>query len=138
VSELQAQRAFFASAPFMADLGVVPTESGPGRVVTRVDLTHRHHQHTGVVHAGVVGAIADHTMGAAAQTLAPPGQWVLTAEFKVSLLRAARGAALECIGVVIKPGRQVMFTEAEVFALDDAGTRTLVAKASATMAVTRA
>jgi uncharacterized protein (TIGR00369 family) len=138
VSPLDVQRAFFTSAPFMADLGVVPTESTPGRVVTRVDLTHKHHQHTGVVHAGVVGAIADHTMGAAAQTLAPEGHWVLTAEFKVSLLRAARGVLLECVGVVIKPGRALSFTEAEVFALDARGTRTLVAKASATMAVTRA
>jgi acyl-coenzyme A thioesterase PaaI-like protein len=61
---------------------------------------------------------------------------VLTAEFKVSLLRAARGQALECVGIVVKPGRQVSFTEAEVFALDG-DARTLVAKASATMAVTK-
>jgi uncharacterized protein (TIGR00369 family) len=130
-------RAFFASAPFMADLGIVPVEAGEGRVVTRLVLAPRHHQHTGVVHAGVVGAMADHTMGAAAQTMAPEGHWVLTAEFKVSLLRAARGQTLECAGVVVKPGRQVSFTEAEVFALDG-DRRTLVAKASATMAVAKA
>jgi acyl-coenzyme A thioesterase PaaI-like protein len=86
----------------------------------------------------VVGAIADHTMGAAAQTLAPEGRWVLTAEFKVSLLRAARGVLLECVGTVVKSGRALSFTEAEVFAVDAQGQRTLVAKASATMAVTRA
>jgi acyl-coenzyme A thioesterase PaaI-like protein len=76
-------------------------------------------------------------MGAAAQTMAGEGHWVLTAEFKVSLLRAGRGQRLECIGIVIKPGRQVMFTEAEVFAIDG-DTSTLVAKASATMAVVKA
>jgi uncharacterized protein (TIGR00369 family) len=130
-------RAFFASAPFMADLGIVPVDAGEGCVATRVALALRHQQHTGVVHAGVIGAMADHTMGAAAQTMAAEGHWVLTAEFKVSLLRAARGEALECVGVVIKPGRQVSFTEAEVFALDG-DKRTLVARASATMAVTRA
>ena len=130
-------RAFFGRAPFMVELGIEPIECGPGRVVTQLVVGQRHHQHTGVVHAGVMGAIADHTMGAAAQTMAPAGHWVLTAEYKVSLLRAARGLRLECIGVVVKAGRQVSFTEAEVFAIDGEQ-RTLVAKASATMAVVKA
>ena len=129
--------AFFRSAPFMVELGIEPVECAKGRVVTRMMIATRHLQHTGVVHAGVMGAMADHTMGAAAQTLAPAAHWVLTAEFKTSLLRPGRGQRLECIGTVIKPGRQVMFTEAEVFAIDG-DTRTLVAKASATMAVVKA
>jgi acyl-coenzyme A thioesterase PaaI-like protein len=112
--DLPTLRAFFASAPFMADLGIEPVEAGEGRVVTQLTLAPRHHQHTGVVHAGVIGAMADHTMGA-----------------------AGRGRRLQCIGVVVKPGRQVSFTEAEVFALDG-DARTLVAKASATMAVVKA
>ena len=136
-ADLGTLRTFFASAPFMADLGIVPFEAAQGRVATRLALQPRHCQHTGVVHAGVIGAMADHTMGAAAQTLAAEGHWVLTAEFKVSLLRAARGQVLECVGVVVKPGRQVSFTEAEVFAIDG-DARVLVAKASATMAVTKA
>jgi len=134
---LDALRAFFASAPFMADVGIVPFDHGEGRVLTRVVLAPRLLQHTGVVHAGVIGAMADHTMGAAAQTMAAEGHWVLTAEYKVSLLRAGRGQSLECVGTVLKPGRQVMFTEAEVFAVDGA-VRTLVARASATMAVVKA
>ncbi len=121
----------------MADLGIAPIDVGEGRVITQLTLAPRHHQHTGVVHAGVIGAMADHTMGAAAQTLAADGHWVLTAEFKTSLLRAGRGQRLECIGIVIKPGRQVSFTEAEVFAIDG-DARTLVAKASATMTVVKA
>jgi uncharacterized protein (TIGR00369 family) len=90
------------------------------------------------VHAGVIGAMADHTMGAAAQTFAAEGHWVLTAEYKVNLLRPGRGVKLECVGTVIKPGRQVSFTGAEVFAVDAQGRRTLVATASATMAVVAA
>ncbi len=128
---------FFASAPFMVDLGVAPFEAGEGRVATRIELAPRHLQHTGVVHAGVMGALADHTMGAAAQTMAPAGHWVLTAEFKVSLLRAGRGQRIECVATVVKPGRQLSFTEAQVFAIDE-GVRTLVATASATMAVVKA
>jgi uncharacterized protein (TIGR00369 family) len=135
--DLQTLRRFFSQAPFMADLGIAPTACDAGRVTTQLTVAARHLQHTGVVHAGVIGAMADHTMGAAAQTMAPDGHWVLTAEFKTSLLRAGRGQRLECVGVVIKPGRQVSFTEAEVFAIDGEQ-RTLVAKASATMAVVKA
>ena len=101
----------------MVDLGVAPFEAGEGRVATRIELAPRHLQHTGVVHAGLIGALADHTMGAAAQTMAPAGHWVLTAEFKVSLLRAGRGQRIECVATVVKPGRQISFTEAQVFAL---------------------
>lgn len=133
--DLDALRGFFRSAPFMADLGVEPTAVEPGRVWTQIAIAKRHGQHTGVVHAGVIAALADHTMGAAAQTLASEGCWVLTAEFKTSLLRGASGERLECEAWVVKPGRQVSFTEAEVYAV--AGDeRRLVAKASGTMAVT--
>ena len=133
--DLDTLRGFFRSAPFMADLGVEPTAVEPGRVRTELVIAPRHRQHTGVVHAGVIAALADHTMGAAAQTMALDGHWVLTAEFKTSLLRGASGERLECEAWVIKPGRQVSFTEAEVYAVAG-GERRLVAKASGTMAVT--
>jgi uncharacterized protein (TIGR00369 family) len=136
-TNVEAVQAFFRSAPFMVDLGVEPVQSSVGRIVTRMAIVNKHLQHTGQVHAGVSAAMADHSMGAAAQTMAPAGHWILTAEFKTSLLRAGTGDALECVASVIKPGRQVMFTEAEVYALNG-DERKLVAKASATMAVVKA
>ena len=135
--DLETLRGFFRSAPFMADLGVEPMAVEPGRVSTQLVVAKRHCQHTGVVHAGVVAALADHSMGAAAQTMAADGHWVLTAEFKTSLLRGASGERLACEAWVVKPGRQVFFTEAEVYAVEG-GERRLVAKASGTMAVTKA
>jgi acyl-coenzyme A thioesterase PaaI-like protein len=63
-------RAFFAAAPFMADLGIEPFEAGGGCVAACLSLAPRRLQHTGAVHAGVIGAMADPTMGAAAQTMA--------------------------------------------------------------------
>ena len=135
--DLETVRGFFGMAPFMVDLGVEPTAVGQGKVSTQVAITTRHLQHTGQVHAGVMAAMADHTMGAAAQTLAPEGHWVLTAELKTSLLRAAKGERLVCDAMVLKPGRTVSFTEAEVF-VESQGQRTLVMKASATMALAAA
>lgn len=121
--------------PFMVELGVVPTAIGAGTVATELRVEKRHTQHTGVVHAGVMATMADHSMGAAAQSLAPAGHWVLTAELKTSLLRPALGERLVCEAQVLKPGRAITFTEAQVWAVSGQQ-RTLVMKASATMAIT--
>ena len=132
--DLDALQAFFRLSPYMVDLGVEPVAVGDGRVRTVLPIALRHQQHTGQVHAGVMAAMADHSMGAAAQTLAPAGLWAITAELKTSQLRPGKGERLVCEAVVIKAGRTLSFTEAEVFA-ESAGRRTLVMKASATMAL---
>jgi uncharacterized protein (TIGR00369 family) len=132
--DLQKARSFFLSAPFMVDLGVEPVAVSEGRMSTVLDVAPRHLQHTGQVHAGVMTSLADHTMGAAAQTLAASGHWAVTAELKVSCLRPGKGERLVCEAHVVKAGRSLSFTEAEVYA-ETAGQRILVMKASATMAM---
>jgi len=133
--DLPTARRFFAASPFMVDLGVEPVAISEGRVTTVLPIAHRHLQHTGQVHAGVMATIADHTMGAAGQTLAAEGFWIITAELKTSLLRPGKGERLVCEAWVVKPGRMLTFTEAEVYAEAAGGERTLVMKASATMAL---
>jgi acyl-coenzyme A thioesterase PaaI-like protein len=76
-------------------------------------------------------------MGAAAQTLAPAGHWILTAELKTSQLRPGQGQRLICHATVLKAGRTLSFTEAEMFAVTG-DQHVLVMKASATMAVAAA
>ena len=134
VMDLDTVRGFFAASPFMADLGVQPVAVAPGTVTAELVLARRHLQHTGQAHAGVMASLADHTMGSAAQTLAPAGRWCLTAELKTSALRPGVGERLVCVATVLKAGRNISFTEAEVFA-ERQGQRTLVMKASATMAL---
>ena len=136
-ADLESLRTFFRSSPFMVDLGVEPTAVSAGRITTQLPLASRHLQHTGQAHAGVMAALADHSMGAAAQTLAPDGHWILTAELKTSLMRPGKGERLVCEAWVLKAGRTLSFTEAEVYA-ENQGQRTLVMKASATMAVVAA
>lgn len=133
--DLPTLRGFFASAPFMVDLGIEPVAASEGRVTTVLPLARRHLQHTGQVHAGVMASMADHTMGAAGQTMAAEGYWIITAELKTSLLRPGKGERLVCEAWVVKPGRTLTFTEAEVFAEAGDRARTLVMKASATMAL---
>ncbi|MDP1902061.1 MAG: PaaI family thioesterase [Rubrivivax sp.] len=135
--DLEAARAFFRMAPFMVDLGIEPVAVAEGRISTVLPVARRMLQHTGQVHAGVMVTLADHTMGAAAQTMAPEGLLAMTAELKTSMLRPGKGERLVCDAHVLKAGRTLSFVEAEVYAEAD-GQRTLVMKASATMALVSA
>ena len=123
----------FAEPGFIHDLGVTFVDCGPGWCTTRLELRPRHLQHTGVVHAGVLSTIADHTAGSSAMTLLEGGTVPVTVEFKIHLLRAARGSHLECRGEVIKPGARFLVTEATVEAIDGSS-RVTVAKLIGTMA----
>lgn len=127
-------RELFRSAPFIVELGLELESFGTGECVTSLNLEQRHLQQNGFVHAGVQATLADHTAGAAAGTLAAEGRHVMTVEFKISFLRAAKGEQLVCRAKVIKPGRKFSFVESEVFCLS-LGEERLVAKASATMAI---
>jgi uncharacterized protein (TIGR00369 family) len=126
----------FRDAPFIAHLGLELEALGPGWCEARLAVEPWHLQQTRVVHAGVVATLADHCAGAAATTLLAPGEFVVTAEYKINLLRGARGTSLHCRAEVLKPGQTLSVVEASVFAERD-GKRELVAKLNATMAVVR-
>ncbi len=123
----------FARPGFITDLGVRFVDCGPGWCTTQLAVLPRHLQHTGVVHAGVAATMADHTAGGAAMTLLEQGDVPVTVEFKIHLLRPARGAHLECRGEVLKPGGRFLITEATVHAIDG-DRRVAVAKLIGTMA----
>ena len=86
------------------------------------------------MHAGVQAALADHTAGAAAATLLREHKLVLSIEFKINLLRPARGESLSCHAKVIKPGVRISVVEAEVFCTSGNSMK-MVSKMTATMAI---
>lgn len=124
----------FDSAGHVQALGIQLTDVGPGWCETHLDVRPQHLQQTDIVHAGVLATLADHTAGAAGSTVLAPDEYVLTVEFKINLLRAARTKRLWCRGKVLKAGRMITVAESEVFAASDAATK-LVAKATVTLAV---
>ncbi|WP_432473138.1 PaaI family thioesterase [Amphritea sp. HPY] len=127
-------RRVFDKAPFVRELGIALLDFEPGHCNTQLPLEDRHLQQDGYVHAGVQATLADHTAGTAAATLLNAEQLILTAEFKINLLRAAKGDSLFCRAGVLKPGAQLIVAESEVFCVAD-GQTDLVAKATVTLAV---
>jgi uncharacterized protein (TIGR00369 family) len=95
----------------------------------RADLA----QQNGYVHAGIVTTIADSAAGYAAYSLMPAGAEVLSVEFKVNLLRPARGESFLARAEVIKPGRTLTVARADVFGIAESGARELVATMLATI-----
>ncbi len=76
-------------------------------------------QQHGFVHGGVVGMIADSSAGYAAMTMVPASASVLTVEYKMNLVAPADGDKLIARGQVVRPGRTLIVTKAEVFAVKD-------------------
>lgn len=122
----------FAKQTIMGLIGGELTRVEPGVVeislVYRGDLTQQH----GYVHAGIVTTIADSACGYAAYTLMPPNSDVLAVEFKVNLLRPAKGETFVARAEVIKSGRTLTVVRADVHALSGE-TRELIAIMQGTM-----
>lgn len=91
-------------------------------------------QQHGFVHGGVVGMIADSAAGYAAMTTTPESASVLTVEYKMNLLAPADGEIILARGRVIRPGRTLIVTQAEVFA-EKNGASTLCALMQQTIMV---
>ena len=95
----------------------------------RADLAQQH----GYLHAGIVTTIADSACGYAAYSLMPPNSEVLSVEFKVNLLRPAKGETFSAVAEVVKTGKTLTVVRADVFGLDEEGQREMVATMLGTM-----
>lgn len=118
--------------PFVQYLDIKFEKVNEGVVEARMILREEQKQYSGVIHGGVLASLADTVAGFAAYTMTPSDKDVLTAELKMSYLRAAWGKELYAKGVVIKPGRNVHFCECEIYCEGK-----LVSKASGTFCVVR-
>ncbi len=76
--------------------------------------TDRVTQQQGGFHGGAMGALADIAAGYAGLTVAPPGMEVTTVEYKINFLAAFQGGELRAVGRVLKGGKRLIITVAEV------------------------
>jgi uncharacterized protein (TIGR00369 family) len=109
----------FARQTVMSLIGARLGRVEPGLVEIelpfRADLCQQH----GFFHAGITSTIADSAAGYAGYSLFAADSSVLTVEFKINLLAPADGDLLRAVGRVVKPGRTLTVTEAEVSVVKD-------------------
>src|SRR5215207_11731639 len=126
-------KASFAKQTIMGLIGAELSRVEPGIVeITlpyRADLAQQH----GYLHAGIVTTIADSACGYAAFSLMPPNSEVLSVEFKVNMLRPAKGETFVAVAEVVKAGRTLTVVRADVFGMDHQGQRELIATMLGTM-----
>jgi uncharacterized protein (TIGR00369 family) len=129
----RAVRENFVTQRVMSLIGAELSTVAPGLVEIslpfRPDLT----QQDGFLHAGVITTIADSAAGYAAYTMMPAGSRVLSIEFKVNLMRPARGETFVARAEVIKSGRTLSVVRADVFAISADGEKEMVATMQGTM-----
>ncbi len=92
-------------------------------------------QQQGGFHGGAMGALADIAAGYAGLTQAPEGMEVTTVEYKINFLAAFQGGELRATGKVLKAGRRLIVTTAEVLHVQDGKTSLCATMQQTLMAV---
>ena len=118
----------------MTQLGVRLLAVSQGQVELALTYSDKLTQQQGGFHGGAIGALADIAGGYAALTVAPEGMEVVTIEYKINFLNSLQGGEIRAIGKVIKAGRRVIVTSAEVVHLDANGKSTPCAVMQQTIA----
>jgi uncharacterized protein (TIGR00369 family) len=108
-----------------------------GRAVFRLDVQSRHKQIHGVVHGGILAALADTAGAIAAYTVVPQGVEIATLELKINYLEPVPGGMVRAEAEVLRAGRNFIVVECDIFSesgsLAAKSTMTFAAAAGFTM-----
>ncbi len=113
----------FAAQGLMTTIGARLARVEDGEVHIELPFSMSLSQQRGYLHAGATTSIVDSACGYAALTKAPPGMDVVTAEFKLNLMRPAIGQRFLAVGRVVNAGKLLTVCTGEVraFAEGDGG-----------------
>jgi uncharacterized protein (TIGR00369 family) len=104
----------FAAQGLMKTIGAEIAHVSEGEVHIALPFSTLLSQQHGYVHAGAIASILDTACGYAALTKAPVDHDVVTAEFKINLLRPALGERFLAIGKVQNAGKRLTVCTGEV------------------------
>jgi uncharacterized protein (TIGR00369 family) len=86
-----------------------------GRATLRLEARPRHKQLNGVVHGGILAALADTAGAMAAHTVIPKRTALATIELKINYLEPVPGGRVRAEARVLRAGRNFVVTECEIF-----------------------
>lgn len=120
------------TSPASRLFGIRMLEADEGSTLVEMDCREDFINYGGVVHGGVITALADSAMGSSLATLMPDGTRQVSFDLKLTIVSAAQaGETLQARGRVIHAGRRTGVCEATVTGPDGR----LVAKATGSFAV---
>lgn len=106
--------ASFVRQGMMRHLGARLLRVEPGLCEIALPYSDRVTQQQGGFHGGAIGALADIAGGYAALTVAADGSEVTTVEYKINFLSSFDGGELRATGRVVRGGKRVIVTTADV------------------------
>ncbi|MBP0482556.1 PaaI family thioesterase [Sagittula sp. M10.9X] len=109
----------FLAQGFLQTMGATLDHVAPGAVHISVPLGPALTQQQGFAHGGVGFSIADSAAGFSALTLVEAPDDVVTSDMTIHYLSPAIGDRLIARGTVLRPGRRMLVTQADVYALRD-------------------
>ena len=127
----------FVRQGLMQHLGARIVSVAPGEVEVALPYSERVTQQQGGYHGGAMGALADIAAGYAGLTCASEGMEVATVEYKINFLAAFKDGELRARGHVVRAGKRLIITTAEVVHLDADGTESPCALMQQTLAVVK-
>lgn len=107
-------RESFARQGLMRHLGAKLVLLGHGEAILHLPYSERVTQQQGGFHGGAIGALADIAGGYAAMTVVELGTEVTSVEFKINFLAAFSGGLIEARGRVLRAGKRIIVTAADV------------------------
>jgi uncharacterized protein (TIGR00369 family) len=122
---------FFRSAPSVSNVGIEPLFISDGKCKMKMAVKPEFMNVIGTLHAGITTFLADTSMFGAAWSTLRNGESVTTLEIKINLLKAVRGGILEAEAKILKRGRTIVLSAADI--KDEKGD--LVAHATSTLMV---
>jgi len=96
-------------------LGFAVESVHDGRAIFRLDVRPRHKQIHGVVHGGILAALADTAAAIAAYTVVPRGEELATLELKINYMEPVPGGRVKADARVLRKGRNFIVTECEIY-----------------------
>jgi uncharacterized protein (TIGR00369 family) len=106
-------------------------EASPGRAILSMRIDERHKQLHGVVHGGVLAALADTAGGLASYMSMPRGTRIATVEMKINYLEGVEAGSVEADAEVVRIGKHIAVVDCDI----RDGNRRLVGKALMTFFV---
>ena len=113
VTELVRQRMKESKATELLGFDVESVHNG--RAIFRLDVRPTHKQIHGVVHGGILAALADTAAAIAAYTAVPRGIELATLELKINYLEPVPGGTVKAEARVLRAGRNFIVTECDIF-----------------------
>lgn len=95
-------------------LGFALDRVDSGRAVLRLDVRRRHKQLHGVVHGGILAAMADTAAAIASYTMLPKGTELATVELSINYLEAVPRGRVKADARVLRVGRNFVVAECEI------------------------